>query len=60
MHKDEIEGAGKEVRGNIKAGIGKMTGDKKLQADGELDKAEGRVQREVGKVKEKAQEALDN
>lgn len=58
MHKDEVKGAGKEVRGDIKEGIGKLTGDKKLQADGALDKAEGHVQREVGKVKDKARDAL--
>lgn len=60
MHKDEIKGAGKEMRGNLKEGIGKVTGDRKLQADGQLDKAEGAIQRKVGELKEGARKALED
>jgi uncharacterized protein YjbJ (UPF0337 family) len=58
MHKDEVKGAAKEARGNIKDAIGKVTGDDKLRADGALDKAEGAVQRGAGKLKEAARDAL--
>ena len=58
MHKDEVKGAAKQARGSIKDAVGKVTGDDKLRADGALDKAEGRVQQEVGKVKEKVRDAL--
>ncbi len=58
MHKDEIKGAAKEARGNVKDAIGKATGDKKLQADGAADKVEGAVQKAAGKVKEAARDAL--
>lgn len=58
MHKDEVEGTAKEVRGSVKDAIGKATGDKKLQADGAADKVEGKVQKTAGKVKEAAREAL--
>jgi uncharacterized protein YjbJ (UPF0337 family) len=58
MHKDQVEGAGKQVRGTVKDAVGKATGDRKLQADGTLDKAEGRVQSEVGKAKETVRDAL--
>jgi uncharacterized protein YjbJ (UPF0337 family) len=58
MHKDQIEGAGKQARGAIKDAVGKATGDSKLQVDGKLDKAEGKIQGEVGKAKEAARDAL--
>ncbi|RYE47982.1 MAG: CsbD family protein [Hyphomicrobiales bacterium] len=58
MHKDEIKGAAKQARGNVKDAIGKATGDRKLQADGAADKVEGTVQKAAGKVKEAARDAL--
>lgn len=58
MHKDEIKGAAKEARGNVKEAVGKVTGDRKLQADCAADKVEGSVQKAAGKVKEAARDAL--
>ncbi len=58
MHKDEVKGAGKEARGHVKDAIGKATGDDKLHVDGAADKAEGQIQKGVGKVKEAARDAL--
>jgi uncharacterized protein YjbJ (UPF0337 family) len=58
MHKDEIKGAAKEVRGNVKDAIGRATGDDKLRVDGAADKAEGAIQKGVGKAKEAARDAL--
>jgi uncharacterized protein YjbJ (UPF0337 family) len=60
MHKDQVEGASKQARGAVKDGVGKATGDSKLQADGKLDKAEGRVQSTVGRVKEYFRNVLKN
>ncbi|MBN9309427.1 MAG: CsbD family protein [Devosia sp.] len=58
MHKDEMKGAAKEARGNVKDAIGKVTGDAKLRADGAADKLEGRAQKAVGKMKGAARDAL--
>ena len=52
MDKDRIEGAGKQVKGAIKDAAGKVTGDRKLQAEGKADKMVGKVQNEVGKAKD--------
>lgn len=60
MHKDEIAGEAKKARGAVKDAIGKATGDEKLRADGALDKAEGELQKGVGKVKDAARDALKN
>ena len=50
--KDQIKGAGKEAMGNIKEGVGKITGNDKMQAEGKLDQAGGKVQGKVGDVKD--------
>ncbi len=52
MDKDRIEGAAKKAKGSVKEGLGKATGDAKLQAEGKADKAEGKIQNAVGGVKD--------
>jgi len=49
---DRVEGAAKNIGGKIKEGVGKMTGDTKLQAEGKADQVEGKVQNTVGGVKD--------
>jgi uncharacterized protein YjbJ (UPF0337 family) len=60
MDKDRVEGAAKQVKGKIKEGVGKLTGDAKTQAEGNADQAEGKVQNTVGGIKDKARELLDD
>ena len=49
---DRIEGAAKNIGGKIKEGVGKITGDEKLKAEGRADQVEGKVQNTVGGVKD--------
>ncbi len=49
---DRIEGAAKNLGGKIKEGVGKLTGDTKLQAEGKADQVEGKVQNAVGGAKD--------
>jgi len=58
MHKDQVEGAGKQAKGSVKDAAGKLTGDVRLEAEGKLDKAAGQVQSAVGKVKDDARKEL--
>lgn len=58
MHKDEVKGAGKQAKGAIKEAAGKMTGDERLEAEGIAEKAAGKVQSGVGKLKDAARDAL--
>jgi len=57
MDKDRMEGSAKQVKGSIKEGVGKMTGDSKLQAEGKTDKAVGKVQNAVGGMKDAVRDA---
>jgi uncharacterized protein YjbJ (UPF0337 family) len=59
MDKDRIEGAGKDLKGKIKEGVGKVTGDTKTEVEGKVDQAEGKAQNTYGGLKDKAREALD-
>jgi uncharacterized protein YjbJ (UPF0337 family) len=57
MDKDRYEGAGRQVIGAVKDAAGKVTGDKKLQAEGKIDKAAGKAQTEFGKAKDAVRDA---
>ena len=59
VDKDRVEGAGKQAKGSIKEGIGKVTGDTKMQSEGTADKVEGKTQNAVGSAKDKLRDALD-
>jgi uncharacterized protein YjbJ (UPF0337 family) len=59
MDKDRIEGAGKQIKGAVKEGVGKVTGDEKLKDEGKADKVEGKVQNTVGGIKDKVRDAVE-
>jgi uncharacterized protein YjbJ (UPF0337 family) len=58
MDKDRVEGVAHQVKGAIKEGIGKVTGDAKVEAEGAAEKAAGKVQNAVGGMKDSARDAL--
>ncbi len=49
---DKLEGGFHEVKGAIKEGVGKVTNDRNLKAEGKAEKKAGRVQQRVGHAKE--------
>ncbi|MBB6244466.1 uncharacterized protein YjbJ (UPF0337 family) [Rhodanobacter sp. MP1X3] len=56
MDKNRTEGAKHEVKGAIKEGIGKVTGNKSKEVAGNAEKNAGKVQHAVGKAADKARE----
>jgi uncharacterized protein YjbJ (UPF0337 family) len=52
MDKDRVKGAAKNTTGKMKEAAGKMTGDSKMQAEGKMDRAAGKVQNTVGGAKD--------
>ena len=58
MDKNRIIGAAKQARGAVKQAIGEATGDAKLQADGNADKVEGKVQNAIGGLNDAVRDAL--
>jgi len=49
---DRVEGAAKNIGGNMKEAAGKVTGDEKLKAEGRAEQVEGKVQNAVGGMKD--------
>jgi uncharacterized protein YjbJ (UPF0337 family) len=52
MDDDRVEGSMKKMKGDVKEGVGKLTGDSKLQAEGKGDKVAGKIQNAVGGIKD--------
>jgi uncharacterized protein YjbJ (UPF0337 family) len=48
---DEIEGATKNLTGKIKEAAGKVLGNPRLEAQGDLDQIQGRAQEKLGGIK---------
>jgi uncharacterized protein YjbJ (UPF0337 family) len=52
MDHDRSEGSMKTVKGRVKEGLGKALGDTKMESEGKMDKAEGKVQNTIGGLKD--------
>jgi uncharacterized protein YjbJ (UPF0337 family) len=57
MDKDRIHGAVDQAKGAVKQGVGKVTGDQKLQAEGAADKLAGKAESAVGGAKDTVRDA---
>jgi uncharacterized protein YjbJ (UPF0337 family) len=49
---DRARGAANDLGGKIKEGVGKLTGDRDLEAEGNLDQAKGKGQQALGDLKD--------
>jgi len=58
MDKDRVEGVGHQAKGAMKEAAGKLTGDKKTEAEGKTERAAGKVQNAMGGAKDAARDAL--
>jgi uncharacterized protein YjbJ (UPF0337 family) len=58
MHKDQIKGAAKDAKGSMKEGLGRATGDERMEAEGAGERVAGKVQKGVGNLKDAARNAL--
>ena len=43
-----MAGSGKELKGSLKEGVGKLVGNEKLEAKGHAEKVQGRTRRRAG------------
>ena len=49
---DQVQGTGKELKGTVEQGAGEITGNQKLQAQGQSDKTSGQLQDAWGRFKQ--------
>lgn len=59
MDDKRLEGAGHQVKGAVKEGIGKMTDDHSQEAAGKLEKNAGKAERKVGEIQDDVRDTLD-
>ncbi|MCR6646199.1 MAG: CsbD family protein [Terricaulis sp.] len=57
MDKEHLKGAADKASGAVKEAAGKVTGNKKLEAEGKIDKAKGEARDFIGDVKDAAKKA---
>jgi uncharacterized protein YjbJ (UPF0337 family) len=60
MDREHVKGMADKAKGAIKDAAGKLTDDKKLQAEGKFDKAKGAAHEAVGDVKDAVRNARDD
>jgi uncharacterized protein YjbJ (UPF0337 family) len=52
MDKNRIKGSAKKAEGTVKEQVGKLVGNPTLEAEGKIEKAEGRLQNSYGKARD--------
>ncbi len=56
---DKLSGMGNEAAGKVKQGIGNLTDDEKIKAEGTAQELKGKGQQAVGDAKEAVKDAAD-
>jgi uncharacterized protein YjbJ (UPF0337 family) len=52
MDRNRIKGSAEQAKGKVKEVAGKVTGDKKLGAEGKADKVSGKIRSAIGGLKD--------
>ena len=60
FNKDEVEGKWEQAKGTVKDKAGELTGNDRLEAEGEAQHAGGEVQEGWGKVKRNVSNAVED
>ena len=60
MDREHVKGFAEKAKGAIKEGAGKLSGDKKLESEGKIDKAKGAAHNVAGDVKDAVRHATDD
>jgi uncharacterized protein YjbJ (UPF0337 family) len=58
MDKERIKGGLRKATGTVKEKVGQATGDRDMEAEGQVDKAEGRIRSGVGHAKDAVREIV--
>jgi uncharacterized protein YjbJ (UPF0337 family) len=57
---DKIRGTFEETKGDVKQGVGDLTGDDRLKGEGALDEAKGKAQNLLGDLKDKVEDVKED
>jgi uncharacterized protein YjbJ (UPF0337 family) len=59
-NKDEVKGKWEQVKGTVKDKVGEVTGNRHMEAEGEVQNAEGKSQETWGKLKRGVSDTVDS
>jgi uncharacterized protein YjbJ (UPF0337 family) len=59
MNNEHVKGAAEKGVGKIKEAAGHVTGNKKLEAEGQIDQAKGAVHNAIGNAKDSYKKGFD-
>jgi len=60
MDKEHVKGAADKTSGALKDAAGKVTGNEKLRAEGQIDKAKGAAREFIGDAKDATRKTEDD
>ena len=55
----ELKGTGQRIKGKVQEGVGRLTGNEDMEAEGNLNQAGGRVREKLGETGRNVADALD-
>lgn len=58
VDENQVKGGAKELGGKIKESVGSLVGNERMEADGLADQAEGKTQKNYGKVKDAVKDEI--
>ncbi len=58
MNKDQLKGKLRQARGTAKQKLGKLTGNRRQHAEGEVDRTMGKVQERYGAAREQVERRI--
>jgi len=58
INKDQVNGRVEETKGSIKEATGKLVGDETLEANGNIQKNLGKIQKKLGDTKQYVKDSL--
>ena len=59
IDKKNVEGTFDDVKGQVKEGVGGLTGDRELESEGRVDQIKGKIEKGLGNLREGIKNTLD-
>ena len=59
MNKDQIKGKAENLKGRVKEALGALTGNKRTEADGVIDRVQGAAREKIGQTRHDAARRVD-
>jgi uncharacterized protein YjbJ (UPF0337 family) len=57
MTEDQTKGNWDQAKGEVKEGVGKLTGDSSTETSGKMDQVKGKVEEGIGDIKQDVNDA---